>query len=616
MCGIAGFYDTTNALDRAALEAMSRCIAHRGPDADGFFMENGAGLAHRRLSIIDLSAAANQPMHSQNGRYAMVFNGEVFNYREAALELGLNLRTHSDTEVVLESFAVENLDAVKRWNGFFALALFDRMEKKMYLMRDRLGVKPLYYCLIGRQLLFASEIKSLASLPHLKPKLTLNRAAVRAFLNVGYIPGPHTIYNEIKKLPSGAHAVYDGNELKIERYWKPQDKVEANVLENETQALDELQRLMQTSVRYRMIADVPFGTFLSGGVDSSLVTALAQEVSGREPVKTFSIAFKESRYDESRYARAVAKHLGTQHHEFTVTEQDALDLTEQMLDAYDEPYADSSGLPTMLVSRLARKHVTMVLSGDGGDELFMGYGAYRWARRLEQPLVKAFRQPIGMALSMSGNRYRRAATLFTYENESRKQRNTFSQEQYFFSDGELNALLLHDDGDIDMNESNGHLKRNLTPAERQSLFDLLYYLRDDLLVKVDIASMRYALEVRTPFLDYRVVEFALNLHERLKQKNGTAKHLVKELLYRYVPREMFDRPKWGFAIPLKKWMKTDLSFLVEKYLSDESVQRHGLVDPAQTKKLIRDYRNGRDYLYNRVWALVILHRWMDKHATR
>ena len=500
---------------------MARCIAHRGPDTDGFFEENGVGLGHRRLSIIDLSAAANQPMFSHDERYAAVFNGEIYNYQEVASALQLRQRTHSDTEVILESFAVENVKAVERWNGMFAVALLDRKQNKLYLIRDRVGVKPLYYSLIEGALVFASEIKSLTSVPEIKRRLTVNRAALRAFLNIGYIPGPHTVYNEIKKLPSGSYATFDGQNFSIERYWKPQDKIETNALVDESAALDQLQQLMQSSVRYRMIADVPFGTFLSGGIDSSLVTALAQEASGAAPVKTFSIAFNDSRYNESKFAQAVSKHLGTQHHEFTVTEQDALELTERMLDAYDEPYADSSGLPTMLVSKLARKHVTMVLSGDGGDELFMGYGAYRWAERLDNALVETMRKPIGAALSMFGDRFKRAATLFDYADIARKPRHIFSQEQYFFSDRELDKLLLNNKEDVAMNENNGPLKRDLSASEKQALFDLVYYLRDDLLVKVDIASMQYALEVRTPFLDYRVVEFALNLHQNLKMKNAS-----------------------------------------------------------------------------------------------
>lgn len=593
---------------------MTRCLAHRGPDAEGLFDDGVAGLGHRRLSLIDLSEAANQPMHSHDDRYAIVFNGEVYNFQDVARDMNLQMHTHSDTELLIESFALEGFKAIERWNGMFAIGIYDKHEKRLHLIRDRMGVKPLYYFHANNSFLFASEIKGLLS-AGIERELTINKAAVHAFLNVGYIPGPHTIYNEIKKLPSGSYATFDGKQLDIKSYWKPQSHISHQVVSNEKQALDQFHELMRSSVRYRMIADVPYGTFLSGGIDSSLVTALAQEAAS-EPVKTFSIAFKDSQYDESKYARAVAEYLGTQHREFTVTEQDALELIETMLDAYDEPYADSSGLPTMLVSKLAREHVTMVLSGDGGDELFMGYGAYRWARRLEDPLVKSLRKPAAALMSTMGNRYRRAANLFTYQSEARKARHIFSQEQYFLSDAELTAMLTKPfDSDIDMNESNGTFDRVLTPAEKQSLFDLLYYLRDDLLVKVDIASMQYALEVRTPFLDYRVVQFALNLHENLKMNNGTSKRLVKQLLYRYLPSEMFDRPKWGFSIPLKKWLNTDLKYLVDQYLAEDVVRKHGIVQYDNVKKLIADYRAGRDYLYNRIWVLVVLHRWMEKHAT-
>ena len=613
MCGITGFYGAGERYGRSTLEAMTRCIAHRGPDADGFFTDGLVGLGHRRLSIIDLSSAANQPMQSRDSRYTMVFNGEVYNYAEIANDMQLELRTHSDTEVLLESFARENTQAIERWNGMFAVGLYDRSERLLYLIRDRLGVKPLYYHRDGNNLMFASELKSLLNgVP--KEKLTVDRAAVRAFLNLGYIPGPHTIYNEIQKLPSGAYATFDGKDFEVTRYWRPHTSVVANVERNEASALDRFQSLMQSSVRYRMIADVPYGTFLSGGIDSSLVTALAQEASD-VPVKTFSIAFNESGFDESGYARAVAQHLGTQHHEFTVTERDAMELTEKMLDAYDEPYADSSGLATMLVAKLARKHVTMVLSGDGGDELFMGYGAYRWARRLDNGLVKAVRRPAAAVLGLMSHRARRAMKVVNYQSEARKTRHIFSQEQYFFSDRELDRMLLQPYGsDVEMNESLGQFGRMLTAAEKQSMFDLVYYLRDDLLVKVDIASMQHALEVRTPFLDYRVVEFALGLHEDLKMKNGTSKHLVKQLLYRYLPKSMFDRPKWGFAVPMKKWLNTDLKYLVDRYTNEAMLQKHDVVNSAQALKIVNAYQNGHEYLFNRVWSLLILHRWLEKHT--
>jgi asparagine synthase (glutamine-hydrolysing) len=359
---------------------------------------------------------------------------------------------------------------------------------------------------------------------------------------------------------------------------------------------------------------VPFGTFLSGGIDSSAVTAIAQSISS-QPVKTFSIGFKEAKFNESEYARKVSEHLGTQHHEFIVTENDALGLIDKMMTAYDEPYADSSAIPTMLVSKLARKYVTMTLTGDGGDELFMGYGAYDWANRLNNPVVQFLRKPIAAVLSQAGSRYKRGAGVFNYKHSARRKSHIFSQEQYFFSEEELDELVKPDyQAEIIFNENFGLLARKLSPAEEQALYDIKYYLKDDLLVKVDIASMQFSLEARSPFLDYRIVEFALNLSEDLKKKNEVSKYLLKEVLYDYVPRQFFERPKWGFSIPLYQWLKADLHYLIEKYLGEEIVAKYAVVKPEKVKQLLTRFEKGEDFLYNRIWALILLHKWMNDHA--
>lgn len=608
MCGIAGYFNSDNS-DLESLKMMTGCLAHRGPDADGFFTDAMVGLGHRRLSIIDLSAAANQPMFSHDNRYVIIFNGEVFNFKEVAKKNNIQCRTHSDTEVLIESFAKLGTDAIQDWNGMFAIAIYDKREEKLFLIRDRIGVKPLYYYQAGTTILFASEIKAIQSLPLLKNKLTLNKEAVRMFLNTGFIPAPHSIYNEIHKLPNGCYAEITKQKITINQYWKAEEKVYPVTIKNENEAKKELHRLIKSSVAYRMIADVPYGTFLSGGIDSSLVTAVAQSIS-KVPVKTFSIGFNESKYNESAYARQVSKHLGTDHYEFIVTENDALDLVEKMMDAYDEPLADGSCIPTMLVSKLARQHVTMALSGDGGDELFMGYGSYLWARRLQQPMLKFFRKPIAKAFSFAGNKFKRTQHLFRYKSEKDFKRNTFSQEIGFFADDELDRLM-----SIGMIEFDSYpvSSRKITVAEAQSIFDLNYYLKDDLLTKVDIASMQYSLEVRTPYLDYRIVEFALNLDESLKIKNDVPKYLLKQILYDYVPKEIFDRPKWGFSIPLSKWLKTDLKYLIDNNLNKDIIEKYNIVSYNEVNLYINKFMNGEDYVFNRIWALVLLHRWLKKN---
>ncbi len=616
MCGIAGFYSLTKQFSETDLHSITNVMSHRGPDAAGFFLneEKTCGLGHRRLSIIDLSTAANQPMFSQSERYVMVFNGEVYNFQEIAKQLNISPRTHSDTEIILEAFEQRGTEFVHLLNGMFAIAIYDKQKEKLFLFRDRLGVKPLYYFYAENNFAFGSEIKSLLAIDFVAQNIPLNKRVVSTFLYAGYIPERETIYQSIYKLPAGSFALVDKHGFEVVHYWKPEEKITTTVVTDFDSAKKELKELLTSSVRYRMISDVPFGTFLSGGIDSSAVTAIAQSISS-QPVKTFSIGFKEAKFNESEYAKKVSKHLGTEHHEFIVTENDALGLIDKMMTVYDEPYADSSGIPTMLVSKLARQYVTMTLSGDGGDELFMGYGAYNWAKRLDNPLVKFFRKPIAFSLSQMGERYKRGAHVFNYKTEAHKKSHIFSQEQYFFSEDELNDLLQDDFKHEVLFDENFKTKRKLSAAEQQALFDMKYYLKDDLLTKVDIATMQYSLEARTPFLDYRVVEFALNLSEDLKVKNGVAKYLLKEVLYDFVPREFFDRPKWGFSIPLAKWLKTDLHYLLEKYLSEEVVVKCGAVKFEKVKSLVARFDKGEAFLFNRLWVLILLHRWLFNHQS-
>jgi asparagine synthase (glutamine-hydrolysing) len=618
MCGITGFYSIPQKFSEEDLHVMSNAISHRGPDASGYFLneDQTVGLGHRRLSIIDLSAAANQPMTSHNGRYVMVFNGEVYNFKEIARQLDIVPHTSSDSEIILEAFVLKGPSCVHLLNGMFAIAIYDKHEKSLYLLRDRVGVKPLYVFESNGTFAFSSELKSIRKLSK-KFNLSINKQSIRSFLYAGYIPGPFTIYNEVSKLPQGSYAKIADGKITIKKYWTPQDKIESHSNKDFDTAKQQLKNLLTTSVEYRMISDVPFGTFLSGGIDSSAVTAIAQSIS-KQPVNTFSIGFKEAKYNESEHARQVSKHLGTHHHEFIVTETDALDLIERMMTVYDEPYADSSGIPTMLVSKMARQHVTMTLSGDGGDELFLGYGMYDWAQRLSNPNVKQFRKPLASVLSIFGERYRRAAKVINYPHEAHIKSHIFSQEQYFFNELELRELLLNNDYTAEnkmFNETFSGLKRKLSVQEEQALFDINYYLPDDLLTKVDIASMQFSLEARTPFLDYRVVEFALNIDEPLKKKDGVSKYLLKELLYDYAPKQLFDRPKWGFSVPLAKWLRNELHYLIDKYLNEEVIMECGLVDYVSTRTMIHKFERGDNTLYNRIWALVLLHRWILEFKT-
>lgn len=614
MCGIAGFYTKSRGfVSEPELRNMCKAMAHRGPDAEGVYYSANVGLGHRRLSIIDLSDDANQPMDSHSMRYICVYNGEVYNFKQIAKDLNVDFRTTSDTEVVLEAFAEWGVTFVNKLNGMFALALYDKEEDKLYIFRDRIGIKPLYYYWDGSTFAFASELKSLLQINKIRDKRSVSLQSVRDYLHLGYIPEPNSIYQNIFKFPSGNFAILSDEGLRIESYWHIEGLIQRSTNEDEVESKQILKELIESSISKRLISDVPFGTFLSGGIDSSLVTAVAsQYCTGK--LNTFSVGFEESQFNEAAFARRIAEHLGTNHHEFTVTELDAQQMIIEMLNYYDEPFGDSSAIPTMLISRLAREHVTMVLSGDGGDELFHGYGSYQWAQRLNRLPVRSFRHTIGFLLShFPNNRYKRAAHLFKYKQSKLIKSHIFSQEQYLFSLEELSKLLQGAPySELSVDQDFSYFIRKLTPAEAQAVFDLRYYLKDDLLVKVDRASMRYSLETRVPLLDHRIVEFAVNLSPKLKIQKDNQKYLLKEVLYDYLPKEYFDRPKWGFSIPLSKWLKSDMSYLIDEHLNEWVIRKHKIVDYNETARLIKSFRNGTDYLYNRIWLLIILHRFLEK----
>lgn len=604
MCGIAGYISSRfSALE---LKAMSDAIAHRGPDADGFYHdpENGVALAHRRLSILDLSDAANQPFHSACGRYVMVFNGEVYNFDEIAADLApFARRTGSDTEVILEAYRQWGPACARRFNGMFALAIWDTEARELFLLRDRLGIKPLYLYHNGGDFAFASELKSIKKLP---VDLAVNPAAIAAYLRLGYVPGHCTVYGNITPFPAGHYGFFKAGKLTTNPYWEASEKIAAEPLTDEAEAKSRLKELLQSSVKYRLIADVPVGCFLSGGTDSSLVAALAQEAGGK-PVHTFSIGFGEAQFNESEHAKRVAQAIGTQHTEYILSEKETLDRIPELHSWYDQPYADSSAIPTMLVSRLARKEVTVALSGDGGDEFFLGYGMYTWAARLAQ---KKWWHPLAADLLPYGPKnYRRAAELFRHS-ASHPRAQLFSLEQYLFSENEL-AQLLTQPTAADLPQENWPTARTLTAEEAQALYDVHQYLKDDLLVKVDIASMRYALEIRVPLLDYRVAEFALNLHPSLKRRGGVDKWLLKQVLYDYVPREIMERPKWGFAVPIGRWLARELKPLLLEYTSPALCKKHGWVNAEYVQTLVARYLGGEQWLYNRLWAVMQLHQWAE-----
>ncbi|MDR2835456.1 MAG: asparagine synthase (glutamine-hydrolyzing) [Bacteroidales bacterium] len=619
MCGITGYFskENNNFVNQKTLDEMTLSLKHRGDDARGIFFTENCGLGHQRLSIIDLSIDANQPMESHSLRYIGVFNGEIYNYKEITKDLNLVPYTNSDTEIVIEAFANWGRNFINKLNGMFAIAIFDKQEKKLFLFRDRAGVKPLFYYWDGINFAFASEIKSLLKIKYIQKNNKINKAAIQQFLHLGFIPEPNTIYNNIHKFPSGSFAVISEIEFKIEPYWNIEENIKSNVISDFSQAKEKLSYLIEDAVKIRLDnCDVDFGTFLSGGIDSSLITAIANKNKKTKKLNTFSIGFKNSNFDESKYAEKVAGYLGTNHKTFIISQDEVRDIIEEVFDFFDEPFADSSAIPTMILSKHTKEDVSMVLSGDGGDELFHGYGSYIWAKRLSYFHTPYIRKYMNFSLKhFPSNKFKRAATLFEFSDKNTLKSHILSQEEYLFSNNEIENILKpnFNNYNYSINQNFDNFNRNLTPAEEQAVFDLRYYLKDDLLVKVDRSSMKYALEVRVPLLDYRIIEFTLNIAPSLKIKHGTQKLLLKQILYDFIPENFFNRPKHGFSIPLSEWLLTDkyISDLINKYLNKKTIEKFGLVEYSEVETLITKFKNGHDYLYNRIWALILLHKFFS-----
>ncbi|MBT8195986.1 MAG: asparagine synthase (glutamine-hydrolyzing) [Bacteroidia bacterium] len=628
MCGIAGFMSFKKDIsEQEFLSALDK-TEHRGPDFSAIFRSEIGFLGHNRLKILDLSDNANQPMHSHNERYVTVYNGEVYNFEELSqsLEKGAqSLTTTCDTEVILELFSETGVNFLTELNGMFSIAIYDKIEHELYLSIDKIGIKPLYYYWDGEQLAFSSELKNLTALQTLN--FSINNEAIKLFLHMGFIPAPHTIYNNIKKLEPGSYIKFNDKGLELKQYWNANNKLNDEIISDETEAINKLDELLSSSVKYRLKSDVPYGVFLSGGIDSSVVAAKTVEVSN-DKINTFTIGFKESQFNEADIAKKVANALNTNHHEFMVTHKEAIDLVESIIDCYDEPYADSSSIPTMLVSKMASKHVTVVLSGEGGDELFHGYGAYQWAERLANPLLHNFKKPLSLILNQLPNRYKRVSKLLDYNTNTFLPAHIFSQEQYFFTENELGNLLsesFFNNSDTlensslkfnNLSNSNNSLnERVISPSEKQAIFELQCTLPGDLLTKIDRATMKYSIEGRVPLLDYRIVEFALNLDPSLKVKNGDRKHILKKVLYRHLSVDLFNRKKQGFALPIKKWLNSELKYLIEENLSKGAVESIGILNYKYVSKLVSQYRSGHEYLFNRIWSIIILQLWMKKNRT-
>ncbi len=650
MCGFCGVLDLTGGTSgeelRFVVAKMTDTLRHRGPDDGGIWVspDEGIGLGHRRLSIVDLSPTGHQPMFSACGRYVIVFNGEVYNFRELRKELepeGIGFwRGHSDTEVMLAAISRWGLEAaVQRFNGMFAFALWDRKERVLHLVRDRLGKKPLYYGWMGSTFLFGSELKALRAHRAFTPEI--NRDALALYLRHSYIPAPYSVFQGIRKLPAGtvltASGQCVGNMPEPVTYWSMKDTVERGVAQpfggSVGAALTDLDALLRDAVKLRMEADVPLGAFLSGGVDSSTVVALMQAQSGR-PVKTFTIGFHDAGYNEAKDAKAVAQHLGTEHTELYVTPDEAMAVIPMLPDLYDEPFSDSSQIPTFLVSRMARSHVTVSLSGDAGDELFAGYNRHFWGRKLWRRVgcvPRPVRSATATALTAVSPQqweaaFRRLGPVLPERIRQRQPGDKLYKMAEILSLDSAEAVYLRlvshwKDPDslvlgsceppTALTDSRRWAKlEDIT--QRMMFLDAVTYLPDDILVKVDRASMGVSLEARVPLLDHRVVEFAWRLPLSMKVRGGQGKWILRQLLYRYVPRELTERPKMGFAIPIDSWLRGPLREWAEELLDEGRLRREGFFNPSPIREKWVEHLSGRRNWHYYIWDVLMFQAWHDR----
>ncbi|GAB6045604.1 asparagine synthase (glutamine-hydrolyzing) [Caminibacter profundus] len=620
MCGIAGFVDFNKKSDYETLKNMTDVLHHRGPDDSGYSFYSlskcNIGLGHRRLSILDLSSHGHQPMKFDN--LEIVYNGEVYNFKEIRNELekyGYGFESNSDTEVILKAYHKWGIDAVHKFNGMFAISIYDKKKDELILIRDRAGVKPLYYYYKDGLFMFASELKSFHQNHYFKKDL--NKKAIVKYLQFGYIPQPLSIFQNVYKLEAGHYLIFDIKNLKykIHKYWNIDDFYQKDKLDiSFDEARKETEELLIKAFKYRMVSDVPVGVFLSGGYDSSAVAAILQKHSFQK-IKTFTIGFKEEKYNEAIHAKQVAKYLGTDHYEHYLSQKDALKILPRLPEIYDEPFGDSSGIPTIMVSRFAKQYVTVSLSADGGDELFSGYPSYKNSYDLYNRFHKFCMFHSLSILNKIINPFQISKYLKIYNLEGKfykfcellKNSNSpskfYETNTKYFYDVEIEKLL------------------NLKLSSKETFFEnsidnmlshsFKTYLNDDILTKVDRATMSVSLEGREPMLDFNLIEFVAQLPVEYKQKDSQTKYILKEIVHKYIPKELMERPKKGFSIPVFEWFRDELKIYFEEYLSQKAIHESGIFNYKYIDMLKKSYFNGYGNPH-KLWLILMFQMWREK----
>ncbi len=656
MCGITGIFGNLRKEEfDSSIHEMSATLNHRGPDDAGTWIneENGVAFGHQRLSIIDLSSAGHQPMVSHCGRFTTVFNGEIYNHLQLRDKLNTSAnkqswKGHSDTETLVTAFSQWGIEkTLQQLVGMFAIAVWDFKEKRLFLIRDRFGEKPLYYGWSNGVFLFGSELKALQKYKRFSNQI--DRGALSLYMKYMYVPTPYSIFRDIYKLEPGCilqidkgtkpptlplFAPFRDQGINIAQWYSISNMAQAgqkNLITDQNDAVDLIEKTLLESVRSQLISDVPLGAFLSGGIDSSVITALMQKVC-KDPVKTFTIGFEESSFNEAIYAKEVSRHLGTEHHELYVTSSDAFKVIPHLPTLYDEPFADSSQIPTYLVSKLARESVTVSLSGDAGDELFGGYNRYLWGSRVWNkvrwmPLI--VRQTLGVAINKIsvntwdsiGNSLPNSSRVSLMGDKAHRMahrlKNVKSLDDVYHSivtEGyKEDGLVVNDKAALITKLDNNDIVSGIVDSEhRMMLLDSLTYLPDDILTKVDRAAMGVSLETRIPFLDYRVAELAWRLPLDTKINNGETKWPIRQVLYKYVPKVLIERTKAGFAIPVGQWIRGPLREWAADLLNEERIRREGYFNPELVQQLWQQHLSGKYDWTPRLWAILMFQAWLDK----